>query len=271
MVDRVEVEIIKDSSGFPTQINVKRGARKLTATYENGQKLKVSGDIDLSGILGLIYPFPQQATVNIPQPLQVTNVQGGKTILFDDMEGLLKWSAGAVDNTYAFGGSNSLKVACGAGAATVTRYFAMPPSQKVSWELLFSTDAWANFAANSLLFTLFHDDGLTVAQASVLYDRTTRTWYFYDDVGGSRTFTIPAPLAVKAGVQGAWHRFKISADLLNHFWIKAEIDNHAVDMTGLKCETAATSGTIQSAISVQGTSAGVGANFWLDNVSVTEE
>lgn len=122
----VTAEIVKDDKGFPILVKLKHKSNRLEAFFD-GPKLTLTGskrslqDEALKDMLHLIYPAQPKTVLSIPEPLSVQNVIGGRTILFDDMEGLDKWTveagAGGKDNTLAYNDSNSLQV-----NGTLSRY-----------------------------------------------------------------------------------------------------------------------------------------------------
>lgn len=115
----IKASIVRDEKGFPVLADLRQGAQKIEIVFEDnlltltGSRRSLENQA-LINAARLIYPTQSRVEFNIPQPLQVQNVAGGKIIFFDDIEGLDKWTvaagAGGQDNAIAYNGSNSLAV-----------------------------------------------------------------------------------------------------------------------------------------------------------------
>ena len=265
------IKVMRDFSGLPTEAEIRSEGRLYKVSFSQDKfTFNRQPSKQVLDMLQLVYPFNEKTVLTIPEPLSVSPISGGKTILYDDMEGLLKWSAGAVDNTRAYGGSNCLRITNGGNAAsTAYRDFPMPRSRKVSYEAVFAVDDWANFTNTGWSVYLFFDSGLYAAQAQMLFDRTSRTVYIYDDVG-AREFTLPALPADETGVRGAWHHFKIAADFTNMMWLDADFCGYKIPFESFRLAAAASTGEMIANVQYYTGAGAAGSVSLLDNVLVTE-
>jgi hypothetical protein len=184
----VSIDVMRDPEGNPINAIVKeRGATKLTVVSNSDGDLTITGsrrnltpeNLDL---LKLVFPFQKPAKLEIPQPLQVQNVAGGKTLMFDDFEGILKWDAtsAALDNTVAYNGSYSLKVTCGAASTNVSTLRGFPPNPNIICGLAcyFAVDDVSKL--NYFTLALQHIDGLRTLSAEVRYDVDNKRFHYKD-------------------------------------------------------------------------------------------
>lgn len=274
---RIEVELIKDVEGYPTTATIKKRNRTLTAKFYNENKFILEGQGLPSNaeILKLIYPVPYEPQFKIPEPLQVVSTVGGKTILLDDMEDLLKWwqVAGTVslDNTFAYGGDQSLQIFC-AAANTVgsgTRMFPLPPSRKVQLECLWTVDDYTRL--DGLRFELNILTGSERFNPTILYDGVDQTWQVYENAGYAVFHTLPQQYEVAAVVGGSWNSFKMGIDLASRKYTSFSANDLKIDLNQYEIWNAASVADINSRLSLTVDNvAGQNVNAWFDNVILTE-
>lgn len=244
----IEINLVKNADGSVAYAEVTEPGRKLTATAD-ASGIKISGNRrsmtkEMLDILNFVFPTRAEVQFNIPQPLQVTQVQGGKTIFFDGGEDLLKWyqvaATVAIDNTNAFSESNCLKLSAAAGGgARARRFFPMPRSGRISFENIFSFDDYSkldNFAV--YLVT----QGGTYQHISALgYFPNSTGWNKYIQ-GGS--FTVlndlnpPSVYETKDNVGGAWFKSKLAIDFSNKVYLYAEVEDKRTEFGGLGIDIA---------------------------------
>lgn len=270
----VTAKILKDEHGNPTVAEITKRGRTLKVSYDPDLGFTFTGPRSVMpsvvDIAALIYPPELQQKLVIPEPLSVVNVSGGKTVLFDDFEELLKWSAGALDNTNAFNGGKSLKLTMGGGAAVSTsRRFALSPHSRYKVEVYFACDDWTTLVGvDSLKVSLFLDNGVTTAQATLQYDRTGLTWYMYDNIS-SATFKLPKALDVLGGVEGTWHKLSFVVDFKSNIWECVDVNSFRSQLN-IGLLNAASSGAIRGILTLRGHAGAGGANLWFDDVLIQE-
>jgi hypothetical protein len=201
----------------------------------------------------------------------VVNVTGGKTILYDPMEDLLKWKdvAGTVvlDNTVAFNGANSLKLTCGAAEDEVKarRYFSMPLSRKIMVEFLFAFEDGAKLADFDVDIGFF--TGTRFHEAYVKYDRAAKQW----DLNGTVISDTQFFLKEVVDISGPWHFIKylldFEANQLRDFQV-----NHNISKGNLAAIPVAANATYEhSYVTLIGDNkAGNELNIWIDDFRITE-
>lgn len=244
---KATVNILRDSEGNPTIIELDRFGRKATVTYNpdigfvfEGPKAAVP---KLADLLYLIYPEKKRVSLEIPEPLSVVNVGGGKTILFDDLEALLKWTQTsgtvAVDNTNAYNGSQCLKITCGAALAQAeaTKYFPFPIAPKNSFQCTFAVNDTSKL--NKLRFQLNKQHHNVTEYGRLSYDCDNKYWQYTsksDDkqITGSETV---AQLETLDGVGGAWFKVKFTLDFLSKTYVSAELNGKKFDLNDITLQT----------------------------------
>ena len=273
--DDVTAVITRNMAGFPSKVEVTRRHHKLLAEYDSENGYTLSGDLDLIDALKLIYPFNEKPVLTVPQPLQVQNVQGGNVSLFDDLEGLLKWHnigvTVALDNTVAFGGSQSLKLTAAAGAiVTARRYFGLEKLGKLSLSFKFLVDTYAKLTDLFFMVTILTGNNNYVATAS--YDRATRTWRL-SDAAQAHPIIIETALPQGVDANGAgWHRFKMVFSLEPPKYISLSIDENTwIGSTIPIAKTIAAAVRSARVDLVVDAEAAQDVNVWFDDVLVTEE
>ena len=281
---KAEIKILKDESGVPSIVEVTR--RGKTLKYEvtpQGFDLIGPPSIlpDIYDIMPLIFPIQKETVFKIPEPLQVTQVSGGKTVFFDDMEGLLKWvtnATTAIDNTNAFNGSNSLKITVPAPAGTANntvRNFGLPFSRKVGFSCWFAVDDFTKFSAGGLNFQLVNHDGILESDGYLRYDAINRVWQTYNQNGVYQNIpdsTQAVQYQPLTGVGGTWHKIKFVVDFINKEYVSLEVNERKFSITGIKFRSAATASSQFCSITVRAEAAAADEiNVWLDDVIVTEE
>lgn len=251
----LNIEVLKDNSGFPTQLNIKNNGRATKATFINN-KLSITGNVtpEIIETIGLFYPVQEKPVLSLPQPLQVQNItSGGQILLFDDMEGLLKWqqvdASVALINTDAFNGLQCLQIDAVAGAiAQARRYFSIQNYNKITLSCKFNIETNANL--NFLAFEFcFYSKG-RIYQAYARYNPATTNWQISDTTGAYVTIlTTPTGLTQRANVAGPWHHLEWTLDVYNcqHLALK----NNALSWSGKQAYyQAATTGGDQCYIGI---------------------
>lgn len=268
----IKIHVTRDEAGNPTLLTVNKNGRISQIQILNDE-IRLIGDVStLLDVFEFGALTPHESFV-IPEPLTVKDIGTGP-ILFDDFEfsgdlALLKWSAGALDNSNAFNGGRCLKVTIG-GAATVSTSRAIPlKNSRLLTELYFASDDWTAFAGvDTFQVTLFLDDGVQARQAQLQFDRTANKWYIYGD--STYTFNQVKPFSPLAGVSGAWHRLAFEVDFLNNKWLNVEIDSHKINFGNFALTTGTTTNTLTGSLTLRGHAGAGGALLYFDDVLIRE-
>ncbi len=272
----INVELIRDEAGYPSSVTITRKGRKVTALFDKDRGFQIKGRMypAAKDLLKLIYPATLESKFLIPEPLEVVSIPGGgTTILFDDMEELLKWrqDSGTVslDNTVACNGSQSLQIACGAldASARADRFFSMPPSGKIKISFNWNTDNYTDLEALQV-------DVLNERVANSNFARfryyTSPQWDVWDGAAWLRVFD---PLAVytDANIAGPWIHTVLKVDFGVGLYKFLQV-NDLKKKFGTSSSLPTYAGAAYSsyvAIYVDNV-AGQAVNGWIDDFLVTE-
>lgn len=277
---KIIVEVNKDTEGYPTQAIITIAGRKAEVTFDSDRGFRIEGPRvilpDFSEIMRMIYPANLQTIFNIPEPLQVTVVTGGKVIFYDDLSDLLKWDSAQAsqDNSFAFEGANSLLLDCAAAATSETkRYFPMPPSKKISLSSLWVLNDYDKIT-NGPAFRLQHFDGLGFKIAEARYNDATKNWSIIGP-GGAYSVIPSSDLAVtydeKLSVGGPWHKIKLTADFQTAQYINFEANGRKISLANQPLYVDATPAQPRSYVSLRATCPAAPADIWFDCITVMEE
>lgn len=269
MSEKVNLDITRDINGKPNQVTITKRNHKLTAIYRDDRLLDLKGDLSLVDNLKLVYPFQNQPVLNIPQPLSTVSVQGGKTVLFDDLEGLLKWTqiTGTVtkDGTVAYNGSNSLKINCAALDASAYAYRSIPQlSGNFTFSLLFSIDNLSNF--DFVTFGLRSLGGVRNQTAEIRLQQAY-FWQYFDVAGNYPNITaVPGPSA------RAYNDFhSLDLKVKNWQYQSLKIDNEVFDINQ-PCGVQLLGGNTYTLVWLGIVHLGaVIVNLYVDDIRVTED
>lgn len=274
----IDVELEYDSDGYPSRAKITKNKRVLTVTFERGVGFKLHGQglPSIAEILKLIYPAEKEVTFNIPDPLNVVTIPGGgRVLLNDDMEGLLKWKqtvGGTVslDNTRALNGSQSLKLVCGAAdtSCQAERYFAFPKSGKLKVSYNFMVDDYAKL--DYFCFALFQERLTNSFQGGIHFHRPSLAWQIY--VAGAYVTILTIPnIYPNAGVAGPWNHVEAYFDFSSRFYKKLIANEHDAEF-GVSQSLHSYSAAVYDnriAFAVDNT-AGQEVSGWIDDFSLTE-
>lgn len=277
----LKAEIIRDDEGFPVLATVSQGSQSLKMTYDKGFGFTVDGsrrslsNDDLWRALRLIYPGEEKVSFEIPQPLQVTQIQGGKTIMFDDMESLLKWDESgatvALDNTIAYSKTQSLKLTAAAGAiATAIRW--IPLKNTVNYSCVWGVDDWTKITTIDFYLSLqLH---VSVVTQHIQFNVANLVWRYQGPTGAYVDFpngAVPVVYRKLDNVGGQWHSFSLKADMTNNKILGCTVDERFLggDLVGYR-STGASAQNSYVALRIDAVAA-QDCNAWFDDVLVTEE
>lgn len=234
----MSIKVVKDSEGIPTEVAIKSEGRLYKVSYDRDNwTFDRNPTSRVLEMLRLVYPAQKQMVLSIPEPLQVVTAPGGRTVLSDDMEGLLKWTQDTAtvskDNTNAYEGSNCLSVAAAAGGvASAVRSFPMPPSLKLELELVFGITSVANLEDMTIEVSIA--DG---SQNTSFFLRLTTNMQWAYIGPGFVWNNIPAfyhaqLLASHTSVGAAWHGLKMGMDFANNTWLYIQVDHKRTLISG---------------------------------------
>lgn len=206
----IQVKIDKDDTGFPTHALISERGRTLDVTYNPDGLLSFRGKLldNYKPILQMIWPFSEPTS--FPDVLRVVQEERN-IIIYDDMEGLLKWdqSSGTVslDNTNAYSGSQSVKMANGVGDASAVgvRRTTLFNKKTVEVSLRFAIDDTTKLS--SLWFNSCYYSGREIQDCIVRYFQNTRIWAFNNQT----ILTLDNDIFQLINVGGCWNylRYKI--------------------------------------------------------------
>lgn len=233
------INIIKDESGEPSYVIINRKGHELKVTFDKERGFLFEGVKvpSMNDLLSLVFPNSPKINLEIPEPLNVVNVIGGHTILFDDFESLLKWKQTtgtvALDNTNAYNGGQCLKVTCGAAnsRAEADKYFPFTPNRKISLEAIFAINDTSKL--NKLRFGLHTQYAGLIDYGRISYNRLNQNWEYFnglDDVAIPASET-PNQIETLDSVGGAWFRVKFTVDFPNRRYVSAEINDKVFNLS----------------------------------------
>lgn len=287
---KLRATVKKDDAGRLTQIQVRKGTqvKGVIMDFEYGEDGFVR-DILFQGRREQLPNMPEiidlvnesfierigkiQTIESIKEVLSVVvrPTKGtGDLLLYDYFEGLLKWAVGVIDNTYAYNGSNSLKVTCLDADIEVSAYRFIPfrPSLRVGKEFMFSIADNAKLYSFSstidLVTTTCHVTAEIRIKNGVVSVYTEGAWKEIIDIGGD--------LRAKDGVYGAWHNAKMVVDFTTKEYVSFRLNQFEVDLEGLIIpeQTPLIKQMGKIGFTVVRV-AGNDAIMWFDDVVVTEE
>lgn len=267
----INVEINKDSNGFPTNATLIRNGRRLDVFYNPDGKITFNGRMheDFKPILQMIWPFEKEVEIKEPLLVKSDTQPFGNTLLFDDMETLLKWEEGAVtvalDNTFAYNGNQSLQLTCAAvnNFANASRYFPYPLSSKLELSFKFAVDDLTKLFQFQLYLTF--SDISRMIQTVLIYDPTA--WLI--NIGAANVEIFNLDVAEEVEVGGPWHYVKALIDLERLSWISLQVDNKKAELhTPLIVGAGAANNAIIE-LYVNNV-AGNDVNMWFDDVLIKE-
>jgi hypothetical protein len=203
----------------------------------------------------------------------------GPVILFDDMEGVLKWTAGGSgagyavtrDGTIAYNGSYSLKcVSRVAGAVegdvvSCYRYIYPRPGERYKLECLFNHVSDAD--TKMLRFSVAIDDLAYLWYAEIRYDAInhklqylTLAGAWVDVVGGS----------VNLYATG-WHRFSFSFNKASGKYISVTLDGKDISLEGIDMYSTGSGAVYYGQVTIEGTAgASCPANYYIEDILIME-
>lgn len=272
-----DAQILRDATGFPYNVTLTDRGRKATLIYSIDKGFKIKGVLTpkMRDALRLIYPYAEPSTLEIPEPLQTMAVFGGKTIFYDDMEGLIKWAGtgASKDNTGAFNGSNCLKVNKAAGVGTEAqgyRTFPLPPSKKVGLSCVWGCADFSKINSTGIQFWLDANVPPNLSTvAKIKYDPNTKLWYYIDDAGNFQTIEGHDTLLQ---YDVAWHSLKLIVDFLSKKYVSLQVDDEVFDLVDFGFVSLAIATTKKALVTfdVNADAANV-ATCYFDDVLLTEE
>lgn len=271
----IKAEIIRDDDGFPVAVTVRQGAKTVSVSYDKDTGLTVEGSRrslteELMQVLRLIYPAQEKIMFNIPQPLSVVTLQGGKILLYDDMESLLKWTSlsAALDNTVAYNGNQSLKITVldADGTQLARRGVIGSRADKLRMETLFAVDDLA--ACQYVSFGFYRRYFKRLCKYSILCSVQNGKWEAYNNKLGIYEEIFTDALFEDKSTNNIWHRASFETDGLS--LSKVSVDGRDYEINKKIYDTGTLSESyIQAELSVT-RAAGHDTNVWFDDVKVEE-
>lgn len=198
-----------------------------------------------------------------------------KTILYDDFEDLLKWdqqqATVAIDNTFAFSKSNSLKLTSSALPANVTaiatRNFVMPKSKKVAFSSKFAVDNFSKLSKLAMYITTWEKSHTKTAYLA--YVPADLKWTI-DSYSNVDLFTEPYQYETKNNVGGAWHELYFEADLQDCLYETVRVNGYELKPTKNITPTPSTSDQHAWIVLTVNNVNGQDVNVWFDDILLEE-
>jgi hypothetical protein len=207
---------------------------------------------------------------------QVSNL--GPVILYDDMEGLLKWGFSGTDTeiadlsaTVAYNGSKSIHMATDATPAGAGEYVEghrltyQRPGKRYAAELIWRCTDMAKVLHFRLQISIY--DGTTEHIISLDYLGPEAKWQY----NGAAGAPVDVPGGAQALVNLGWHRLEMQYDEALGQHIKMVSDGLEIDMSGIAYYTAASATGSQQQIKIEIMAVTMEqAEGWFDDVLIRE-
>lgn len=201
----------------------------------------------------------------------------GPIVLFDDMEGLLKWDKDGTgtgydvtkDDTVAYYGNSCLKMVTRAATPGVNdqvqakrRLYQMPPG-RYRVEMIFMCPDWSKVGKIEVYSQAWTAVGTWVA--AMQYDGSTNKW-MYNDSGGEFAEVPGGSQNLKCA--NAWHRMAFEYDRIKGEYIRLTSDSLEIDLRGVGMYTDGGAAEEHRIWIIGYTAIAAQATLYLDNVLV---
>lgn len=203
----------------------------------------------------------------------------GPVVLYDDIEGLLKWAKGGTggddtlekDATVAYNGLASLHAKTRAtnpaadDFVTALRHAYQRPGKRYRLELLWNFALSAN--AKNVRFRVLLYDGTYLHTIELAYLPPNNKWQYLNSAGAMADVTDGA----QALTEAAWHRVMFEWDENAGKYLNFVSDGLELDLSAVEYYKAANASAVRQTVMIYVTAvAGIPPEAWFDDVLLTE-